>query len=163
PPIKNAELIPDYLAVPGLLIVWIPPLIALSAMQLLPRGHDLPGGAFAAGITLTIALIILYMARGARCVEAHLRVAPVRWIGAGLLLAIATGGAAIGAGAPFLTAYTGAIELPLLGRVPLVSALLFDIGVFAVVVGAVSLILVVLSHQALRRPISKTGAASGDN
>jgi multicomponent K+:H+ antiporter subunit A len=42
--------------------------------------------------------------------------------------------------------------LPLLGEVPLATAMLFDLGVFCVVVGATSLMLVALAHQSLRRP-----------
>ena len=39
-----------------------------------------------------------------------------------------------------------------LGRVPLASALLFDLGVFALVVGATVLILIALAHQSVRKP-----------
>src|SRR5699024_1461075 len=148
------EAVPDYLAVPSVIITLMTPLIALFAIHLFLRGHDLPGGGFAAGITLSMALILLYMARGARWVEARLRVAPLDWIGAGLLLAVGTGGAALLAGQPFLTTFHDKVQLPVIGQLPLTSALLFDLGVFAVVVGATSLILVVLAHQSLRRPIN---------
>jgi multicomponent K+:H+ antiporter subunit A len=143
----------DQLAIPGLLILLVAPLITLFALHLFLRGHDLPGGGFVAGITVTMALIVLYMAAGARRVEARLKVAPVRWIGAGLLLAIATGLAAVVLGEPFLTSHHGHWTLPVLGNVPFNSALLFDLGVFAVVSGASALILVVLAHQSLRRVI----------
>ncbi|MGH8216288.1 MAG: MnhB domain-containing protein, partial [Rhodanobacteraceae bacterium] len=123
------------------------------------RGHDLPGGGFVAGITVTMTLIVLYMAGGARWVEARLKIAPVRWIGAGLLLAIATGLAAVVLGDPYLTSYHGHWTLPVLGNVPFNSALLFDLGVFAVVSGASALILVVLAHQSLRRVIHAPGTA----
>ena len=50
---------------------------------LLLRGHDLPGGGFAAGLALAIGFILQYMARGnVRWVEDRLRILPVRWIGA---------------------------------------------------------------------------------
>jgi multicomponent K+:H+ antiporter subunit A len=42
--------------------------------------------------------------------------------------------------------------LPVLGAVPIASALLFDLGVFLVVVGATALILVALAHQSIRTP-----------
>ena len=141
----------DYLAIPRLLILLVVPLIVLFGIHLFLRGHNLPGGGFVAGITLTMALIVLYMAAGARWVEARLRVAPARWIGAGLLLAIATGMSAVVLGQPFLTSYHGQWQLPLLGTIPLNSAMLFDLGVFAVVTGASVLILVVLAHLSLRR------------
>ncbi|MCX7515010.1 monovalent cation/H+ antiporter subunit A [Frateuria sp. STR12] len=142
----------DYLRIPGLIIQLMTPVIALFGVHLFLRGHDLPGGGFAAGITVSVALVLLYMARGARWVETRLRVAPVRWIGAGLLLAVATGVGSMLLGYPFLTSHTSHPVLPLLGDVPLATAMLFDLGVFCVVVGATSLMLVALAHQSLRRP-----------
>ena len=142
----------DYLAIPGLIIKLMAPVIVLFGIHLFLRGHDLPGGGFVAGITVTVALIVLYMARGARWVEARLRVAPVRWIGVGLLLSVATGLGSMLAGYPFLTSYFRYLDLPGPGAVPLASAVLFDLGVFCVVLGAGCLILIVLAHQALRRP-----------
>ena len=142
----------DYLMIPGLIIQLMFPVILLFGLHLFLRGHDLPGGGFVAGITVSVALILLYMARGARWVEAHLRVLPVRWIGAGLLLAAGTGLGSLAFGRPFLTSYFRYAELPLLGRLPLASAVLFDLGVFSVVVGAATLMLIALAHQSLRRP-----------
>jgi len=142
----------DQLAIPALLILLVAPAIVLFALHLFLRGHDLPGGGFAAGITVSVALVLLYMARGARWVEVRLKVAPLRWIGLGLLLALATGLGALAFGHPFLSSHSRHVTLPLVGELPLASALLFDLGVFGVVVGATSLMLVALAHQSLRRP-----------
>ena len=142
----------DYLMIPGLIVQLMFPVILLFGVHLFLRGHDLPGGGFAAGITVSVALILLYMARGARWVETHLRVRPVRWIGAGLLLAVVTGLGSLAFGHPFLTSHFQYAELPVLGRIPLASAVLFDLGVFCLVVGATTLMLVALAHQSLRRP-----------
>jgi multicomponent K+:H+ antiporter subunit A len=150
----------DYLMIPGLIIQLMAPVILLFGMHLFLRGHDLPGGGFVAGITVAVALILLYMARGARWVESHLRVLPLRWIGAGLLLAVCTGLGSLLFGRPFLTSHFQYLELPLLGRVPLATALLFDLGVFAVVVGATILMLIALAHQSLRRPRQAAAAAA---
>jgi multicomponent K+:H+ antiporter subunit A len=157
-PARNKRALADQMAIPALLILMAAPLIALFALHLFLRGHDLPGGGFVAGITVTMALIVLYMAAGARWVEARLKVAPVRWIGAGLLLAIATGLAAVVLGEPFLTSYHGHWTLPVLGNVAYNSALSFDLGVFAVVSGASVLMLVVLAHQSLRRVMPASDA-----
>jgi len=142
----------DYLMIPGLIIQLMCPVILLFGVHLFLRGHDLPGGGFVAGITVSVALILLYMARGARWVESRLRVLPVRWIGLGLLLAVGTGLGSLLFGRPFLTSHFQYAELPLLGRLPLASAVLFDLGVFSVVVGATVLMLIALAHQSLRRP-----------
>src|SRR5690606_20586251 len=98
----------------------------------------------------------LYMARGARWVETHLRVLPVRWVAAGLLLAVGTGLGALVFDHPFLTLHFRYADLPVLGRIPLASAVLFDLGVFCLVVGATTLMLVALAHQSLRRPRAST-------
>ena len=115
-----------------------------------------------AGITVTVALIALYIARGARWVEMRLRVAPLRWMGMGLVLTLIAGTGSMVAGYPFLTSFADHVDLPLLGSVPLVSALVFDLGVFCVVVGACSLILVVLAHQSLRRPVPAPSPAADE-
>jgi multicomponent K+:H+ antiporter subunit A len=155
----------DYLAIPGLIIQLLSPVIVLFGVHLFLRGHDLPGGGFAAGITVSVALILLYMARGARWVEAHLRVLPVRWIGVGLLLAVGSGLGSLVFGHPFLTSHTQHVELPLLGELPLASAVLFDLGVFCLVVGATTLMLIALAHQSLRRTrvaaVAEAAAAEG--
>ena len=152
----------DYLRIPGLIVQLMAPVIVLFGMHLFLRGHDLPGGGFAAGITVSVALVLLYMARGARWVEARLKVAPLRWVGLGLLLALATGLGALAFGHPFLSSHSRHVVLPLLGELPLASALLFDLGVFGVVVGATSLMLVALAHQSLRQPRAPTDAGKED-
>ena len=82
--------------------------------------------------------------------EEHLRIYPRRWIAIGLLLALATGSGALLFGYPFLTTHTAHLHLPVLGEVHVPSALFFDIGVFALVLGATMLILTALAHQSIR-------------
>jgi multicomponent K+:H+ antiporter subunit A len=55
-------------------------------------------------------------------------------------------------GAPFLTSAFAYADIPLIGKVPMASALLFDLGVFALVVGATVLMLIALAHQSIRKP-----------
>src|SRR5690606_29871827 len=130
------------------------PVLAVFAAYLFMRGHDEPGGGFAAGVTVAIAFILQYMAGGARWVEERLRVLPVRWIGGGLLIAVLTGAGAWLFGRPFLKSYYEHVELPLLGDVALASAMLFDLGVLLLVVGATVLMLIALAHQSIRAPRS---------
>ncbi|WP_436092615.1 monovalent cation/H+ antiporter subunit A [Devosia sp. LjRoot16] len=142
----------DFLRIPSLIMSWLFPVVILIAIYMLLRGHDLPGGGFIAGIIMSLAFILQYMARGTRWVEERLRVLPVLWIGWGLLLAMLTGLGAMALGAPFLTSAFAYAEIPLIGKIPLATALLFDLGVFALVVGATVLMLIALAHQSIRRP-----------
>jgi len=147
---QEGDTVADWLLVSSLLARLLFPAIGLVALFLLLRGHDLPGGGFAAGLTAAIALILQYMIGGARWIEERLRVQPLRWMGFGLMISTATGLGAWLFGYPFLTSYFAYARLPLVGPVPLASALLFDLGVFALVVGATALILIALAHQSVR-------------
>jgi multicomponent K+:H+ antiporter subunit A len=148
---QKGDTVKNITATAALMMGLLFPVLGVTAIFLLLRGHDLPGGGFVAGITMAAAFILQYMARGTIWVEARLHVMPVRWIGFGLLLGGGTGTAACVFGRPFLTSYFAYTELPLIGRVPTASALLFDIGVFSLVVGATVLMLIAIAHQSLRR------------
>jgi multicomponent K+:H+ antiporter subunit A len=58
----------------------------------------------------------------------------------------------MGFGQPFLTSHFRHVAIPVLGQLPLASAVLFDLGVFCLVVGATTLLLIALAHQSLRQP-----------
>jgi multicomponent K+:H+ antiporter subunit A len=109
---------------------------------------------------MATAFILQYMARGTGWVEARLRVLPVRWMGVGLLLAGGTGAAAWLFARPFLTSHFSYADLPLVGSIPLASALLFDLGVFSLVVGATVLMLIALAHQSVRSHRAPRGRES---
>jgi len=163
---REGDTVADWLLVPSLIARLLFPVIGLVSLFLLLRGHDLPGGGFAAGLTAAIALILQYMIGGTQWIEDRLRIQPLRWIGFGLLIAAVTGVGAWFFGYPYLTSYFTHAELPVVGSVPLASALVFDIGVFALVVGATALILIALAHQSVRGhravlPPSDRHSASG--
>jgi len=136
--------------VPNVLIRFVFPLIALFSAHLLLRGHNLPGGGFVAGLTLSIAFILVYVGEGARWTEDRLAIRPLRWISWGVLIATATGAGSWLFARAFLTSHTVHFTLPIFGELPLPSAFFFDFGVFALVVGATALILIALAHQSTR-------------
>ncbi|MGH6950401.1 MAG: monovalent cation/H+ antiporter subunit A [Vitreimonas sp.] len=142
----------EYVLIPRVLMQWLFPAIVVFALFLFLRGHDRPGGGFAAGVTMSIAFILQYMASGTRWTEAHLRVRPINWIGAGLLIAVAAGAGAWFFGYPFLTSYFQYVEVPWIGKLPVATAMIFDFGVFVLVVGATVLMLIALAHQSIRTP-----------
>ena len=65
-------------------------------------------------------------------------------IAAGLFFAIGTGLVSILLGYPFLTSAFTYLNWPVVGKFEVASAMVFDLGVFLVVVGAAVLILVEL-------------------
>ena len=140
----------DDLMVPGILMRAMFPAIGVFAIYLLMRGHSMPGGGFVAGLTFAVAVILQYMAAGTRWVEARYDLDPMRLIGVGLLLAAATGAGAWFFGHPFLTSHTAHVTLPMIGKLDLPSAFVFDLGVFSLVVGAATLVLIVLARQSIR-------------
>ena len=146
----GAAHLPPYLEVPAVLVRLLLPVAVLYAFHLFMRGHNEPGGGFVAGLVVAIAFIAQYMVSGTRWVEARLALQPTRWIAAGLLIALLTGLGSLLLGYPFLTTHTAHVHWPLVGEVHLPSAALFDVGVFAVVVGSTLLLLTAIAHQSLR-------------
>lgn len=142
----------DYMLVPRVIMQWLFPVITVFAIFLFLRGHDLPGGGFAAGMTMAIAFTLQYIAFGVRWTEARLTILPLYWIGFGLLLAASAGIGSLVFGYPFLTSYFRYADLPVIGAIPLASAVIFDLGVFILVVGATILILIAIAHQSIRKP-----------
>ncbi len=107
-------------------------LIMLFALLLLWRGHNAPGGGFIAGLMTVCALLLHRMATG----EDALRVPPLRLIPLGLALSFLTGLVPYLLGKPFLKTDYGYITTALTAEFEWATAMLFDIGVFLVVVGA---------------------------
>ncbi|MFT3757522.1 monovalent cation/H+ antiporter subunit A [Thauera sp.] len=150
-----------YLAVPGIYLRTLLPFMGVIAAYFFMRGHNLPGGGFVAGLIFAVAILVQYMLAGATWVEAHITLRPHRWLGAGLLLAGLTGLGSWAFGYPFLTTHTAHLHLPVLGELHVPSAFVFDLGVFAVVVGTTMLMLVALAHQSLRAH-KKAGEQAAD-
>jgi multicomponent K+:H+ antiporter subunit A len=146
------------LLVPAVLVRLLLPVACVFALHLFLRGHNEPGGGFVAGLVVAIALITQYMVGGTHWVEARTDLRPARWIGAGLLLALVTGLGSLAFGYPFLTTHTAHFTLPVIGELHLPSAFFFDLGVFAVVLGATLLLLMAIAHQSLRAQ-RRSGAA----
>ena len=139
------------------------PLALVVSAYIFWRGHNLPGGGFIAGLVTAVALVLQYMALGQAGVEVRLGGDPrpryTRWIGAGLGIAGLTGVGAFLFGRPFLTSAHGHPAVPVLGELPLASAALFDLGVYATVVGATLLMLSVLG-AASKEPLPERRAVS---
>src|SRR5471030_1299393 len=139
-----------FMMVPAVLVRLLLPIAFVVSMYLFMRGHNQPGGGFVAGLVMSVAFILQYMVAGTQWVEAQMSLRPLRWMGTGLLFATLTGLGAMALGYPFLTTHTAHLHVPPFGDVHVASALFFDIGVYAVVVGSTLLILTALAHKSVR-------------
>jgi multicomponent K+:H+ antiporter subunit A len=126
------------------------PVAGVISVFFLLRGHNAPGGGFVGGLVMATAFIVQYMMSGTLWIESRMRIHPQYAIGMGLLLAGGAGCAAWLVSRNFLANLTWHGHLPLVGELHVSSTLLFDLGVYLLVVGATVLILIALAHQSLR-------------
>ncbi|OAP40744.1 cation:proton antiporter [Sinorhizobium glycinis] len=121
-------------------------LMALFSIFVLLRGHNEPGGGFIGGLIAVSALAIYGMAYGVETVRRAIFFHPMAIAGAGLLAATLAGLISIFARVPFMTGLW--IYPAILGlEVPLSTVLLFDAGVYLVVVGAIGSIALSLEER----------------
>lgn len=117
------------------------PLALTVSIYLFLRGHNAPGGGFIAGLVFAVPVLVKYVLQGARAVEATFGFDYLRGIAIGLLLAVIGGVGSWWFGLPFMTSGHLDLELPLIGMLPLASALVFDTGVYVVVFAGTLLML----------------------
>ncbi len=111
------------------------PITMVFALHLLLGGHNNPGGGFVAGLVTSAAVVLASLANGLPRSPRHTpRIQSATW--AGLGVAMAAGLVATFAGDPFLRAYHVEVGVSPTTTYSLSTVLLFDIGVYLVVVGA---------------------------
>lgn len=121
------------------------PLLLLFSLFLLHRGHHEPGGGFVGGLVAAAAFSLYTIAFTVREARQVLRVSPRLLIVIGLSCAAGSGLVAVALGRPFMTGVWLPFEVPALGK--LGTPLLFDIGVYLVVVGVVLMIVFALAED----------------
>ena len=126
------------------------PIALLVALFIFLRGHNNPGGGFIAGLVVSIALLMQYMASGFDWAAARQKFPYHGIIASGIFAALLTGLGSLFLGYPFLTSSYGYFKLPFIETFELTTAMVFDLGVFLCVVGAVMLALESLSRIAHR-------------
>ncbi|WP_333713942.1 monovalent cation/H+ antiporter subunit A [Yoonia sp.] len=126
------------------------PVALMVGVYIFLSGHNEPGGGFIAGLIVSIAVVMQYMASGFAWTSERLRYPYHGVIGAGVLVAGLTGIGSWFFDAPFLTSAFTYVRIPPFGEFELATAALFDLGVFLSVVGAVMLSLESFSRLARR-------------
>ncbi len=110
-------------------------IIILFSIHIFFSGHYHPGGGFIGGLLTSGALVLLLLAYDIKTVANILPIDYKILIGIGLLFAVGTSAGSLFFNVPFLTHAYSYFDLPLLGHTSLHTAVLFDTGVYLVVVG----------------------------
>jgi multicomponent Na+:H+ antiporter subunit B len=119
----------------------------LFSFFLLLRGHYYPGGGFVGGLTAASAFTVFTIAYGVERTRQLLRVDPRSLIGIGLLVAMLSGVPAFFAGNTYMAGIWFIYEIPAIGKVG--TPLIFDVGVYLVVLGIVLTMIFVLAESTL--------------
>jgi len=109
--------------------------VMVGSLWLLFAGHNQPGGGFVGGIVAGAAVALRYVSGGLAEVRRLSRGRPWMVLGAGLLISVLTAIVPLLLGGAVLQTGSFTLELPVLGSMKVTSALVFDIGVYLVVIG----------------------------
>ncbi|MBN1992168.1 MAG: Na+/H+ antiporter subunit B [Anaerolineae bacterium] len=124
---------------------YLLPLLLLFSIFLLLRGHNEPGGGFAGGLMAAAAFALYAIAHNVAEAKKALYLHPRTLIAVGLLAAVSSGLIGLLAGYPFMTGLWSSQNVPMLGKVG--TPLLFDMGVYLVVLGITLLIIFSLAEE----------------
>ena len=121
-------------------------LLLLLSLFLLLHGYNAPGGGFIGGLIAAAAFGLVTIALGPGAARHMLRVDGRTLIGAGIAFALVSASLPIARGMPVLTGLWTTVELA--GRdLAFGTPLLFDVGVYLVVVGSVVTMILALEED----------------
>jgi multicomponent Na+:H+ antiporter subunit B len=125
---------------------YLTSLMMLFSIFVLLRGHNEPGGGFIGGLIAASALAIYGIACGVAPVRRAIYFHPMAISAFGLFMATLAGVLSVFAGVPYMSGLW--IYPHLFGvEIALSSVLVFDVGVYLVVVGAISSIALALEER----------------
>jgi len=125
---------------------YVMPMLLLLSIFCLLRGHNLPGGGFIGGLVASATFILHSFAYSVEETRKMLRVHPRTLLGTGLLLAVGSGSVSLIRGKPFMTGQWKTLLLSAGEEVHLGTPLVFDMGVYLVVLGATLAIMLSLAE-----------------
>jgi multicomponent Na+:H+ antiporter subunit B len=120
-------------------------MLLLFSLFLLLRGHNAPGGGFSGGLVAGAAFILAALARGTAHVRAQMPCSPGFLIRLGLICALVAGLLPLALGKAVFTGLWIESKIPVIGTVG--SFLLFDAGVYFLVMGFVIGVLINLASD----------------
>lgn len=122
----------------------------IFSIYLLYRGHNAPGGGFIGGLVAAVGFALAAKGFGQSAAIKMLRFDPRTVIATGLCAAVSSGLLSAFKGQPFFTSQSWLLGGE--GGFPLTTVLLFDIGVYLVVLGATMLFFFCLERPEIDAP-----------
>lgn len=114
--------------------------VLVLSIYLLFAGHNQPGGGFVGGLVAAAGIALRYVAGGIDAVRATFRAQPWTVLAVGLALAATTALVPLLVGDAPLENAKVEWDLPVLGHLKATSAVIFDSGVYLVVIGLVLMV-----------------------
>lgn len=124
---------------------YLLPLMLIFSFFLLLRGHNEPGGGFVGGLVAAAAYALYLIANGIDEAKKLLKAEPIKLIAIGLLIAVISAFISVINGKNFMTGIWAKNEIPVIGKVG--TPLLFDLGVYFLVLGIVLKIVFSLAEE----------------
>ncbi|MEE4196650.1 MAG: MnhB domain-containing protein [Bacteroidales bacterium] len=116
--------------------------MVIYSIYLLLRGHNNPGGGFIAGIIASTGFLFFAIIHGTEALQKIIKIQPQLLIATGLSLVFLAAFLPLTETKEFLTGLWLVADIPLLGEFHLGTPLLFDSGVFLVVIGVILTIVI---------------------
>ena len=124
---------------------YLLPLMLIFSFFLFLRGHNEPGGGFVGGLVAAAAYALYLIANGIDEAKKLLKAEPIKLIAMGLLIAVVSAFVSVATGQDFMTGVWAKNEFPVIGK--LGTPLLFDLGVYFLVLGIVLKIIFLLAEE----------------
>ncbi|MDQ3034408.1 MAG: Na+/H+ antiporter subunit B [Myxococcota bacterium] len=123
------------------------PVILFFSFALLLRGHDHPGGGFVGGLSAAAAIVLHALAFGNDSARRALRLDTRAIAALGLAIATLTATAPLVFGDPLLHAEWATVSLGTYGALTFGTPLIFDLGVYLLVLGSSLTIVLTLGRE----------------
>jgi len=124
---------------------FLVPLLGLLSLFFLLRGHNEPGGGFIGGLVAAGAVALVKLAEGGDAARRVIRVDPRTLLVLGLAAVVGAAVTGVAVGRQLLSGVWLKTPIPGIGKVG--SVLVFDVGVFLIVVATVVLMVVELADE----------------
>jgi len=122
-------------------------IILSGAIFLFFAGHNNPGGGFIGGLMTSAALLLIYLSFDLKSISSALPFNYTTIIATGLLISFSTGLLGVVFGYEYLTQFFDYFYIPFFGKTELATAVLFDLGIYLVVIGISLLIILTIGED----------------